>query len=83
MTYTSYLIDPEELEAVLADPAVLVIDLGKAQAYAQLHIPGAMHMEYSLLSAGTQPAPGLLPPGAAIESCRYTETGHCLADHRL
>ena len=52
MTYTSYLIDPEELEGVLADPAVLVIDLGKAQTYAQLHIPGAMHMEYSLLSAG-------------------------------
>ena len=62
MTYTSYLIDPEELEGVLADPAVLVIDLGKAKTYAQLHIPGAMHLEYSLLNAGTQPAPGLLPP---------------------
>ncbi len=61
MTYTSFLIEPEELEAVLEEPAILVIDLSKAETYAQLHIPGAMHLEYSLLNAGTQPAPGLLP----------------------
>ena len=61
MAYTSYLIEPEELEAVLEDPAVLVIDLSKTETYARLHIPGAMHLEYSLLNAGTQPAPGLLP----------------------
>ena len=62
MAYTPYLIEPEELEEVLGDPEVLVIDLGKAQTYAQWHIPGAMHVDYSRLTAGTQPAPGVLPP---------------------
>ena len=68
MAYIPYLIEPEELEAALDDPGVLVIDLGKTQTYAQLHIPGAMHVEYSLLTAGTQPAPGLLPPEDRLEN---------------
>ena len=62
MVNTSILIEPEALQAMLADAQLLVVDLSKAAAYAQLHIPGAMHMEYSILNGGTQPAPGLLPP---------------------
>ncbi|MDP6398928.1 MAG: sulfurtransferase [Arenicellales bacterium] len=62
MAFSSFLVEPEELEALLTEPAVLVVDLGKPQTYAQLHVPGAMHLEYSLLTAGTQPVPGLLPP---------------------
>ena len=62
MAHPAFLIEPEELEALLGETGVLVVDLGKSQTYAQLHVPGAMHLEYSLLNAGTQPAPGLLPP---------------------
>lgn len=62
MVNTSILIEPEALQAMLADAQLLVVDLSKAATYAQLHIPGAMHMEYSILNSGTQPAPGLLPP---------------------
>ena len=59
---TSILIEPKALQAALSDSQLLVVDLSKAATYAQLHIPGAMHMEYSILNGGTQPAPGLLPP---------------------
>lgn len=68
MAYTPYLIEPEELEGVLEDSGVLVIDLGRAQTYQQLHIPGAMHVEYSVLTAGTQPVPGRLPPEQRLEN---------------
>ena len=62
MMNTSILIEPKALQATLSDSQLLVVDLSKAAAYAQRHIPGAMHMEYSILNGGTQPAPGLLPP---------------------
>ena len=56
------LIEPKALQATLSDRQLLVVDLSKAATYAQRHIPGAIHMEYSILTSGTQPAPGLLPP---------------------
>ena len=59
---TSILIEPKALQAALSDSQLLVVDLSKAATYAQRHIPGAMHMEYSILNGGTQPAPGVLPP---------------------
>ncbi len=62
MMNTPILIEPKALQATLSDSHLLVVDLSKAAAYAQRHIPGAMHMEYSILNGGTQPAPGLLPP---------------------
>jgi len=61
MVNTSILIEPEALQAMLSDARLLVVDLSKAATYAQLHIPGAMHMEYSILNSGAQPAPGFLP----------------------
>ncbi len=62
MVNTSILIEPKALQEMLSDAQLLVVDLSKAATYAQLHIPGAMHMEYAILNGGTQPAPGLLPP---------------------
>lgn len=62
MGNTSILIESEALQAMLSDAQLLVVDLSNAAAYARLHIPGAMHMEYAILNGGTQPAPGLLPP---------------------
>ena len=62
MMNTPILIEPKALQATLSDSQLLVVDLSKAATYAQRHIPGAIHLEYSVLTSGTQPAPGLLPP---------------------
>ncbi len=55
------LIEPDQLETVLDQPNLRVIDLSKPEVYAQLHVPGAMHLDYRHLIAGTKPAAGLLP----------------------
>ncbi len=62
MSQHSILIEAHELEPLLDTPQVLVVDLGKPETYAELHIPGAMHLEYPVLIGGQKPAPGLLPP---------------------
>ena len=62
MNHNPILIEPGELEPLLDDDKLLLVDLGKPESYAQIHLPGAMHLDYSLLLAGTKPAPGLLPP---------------------
>ena len=62
MNHNPILIEPGELEPLLDDDKLLLVDLGKPESYSQIHLPGAMHLDYSLLLAGTKPAPGLLPP---------------------
>ena len=62
MSHYPILIEPDELEPLLDDDKLLLVDLGKPKSYAQTHVPGAMHLDYRLLLAGTKPAPGLLPP---------------------
>ncbi len=58
----NHFIEPEEAESLLGLDGVVVIDLSKAETHASLHLPGARHLEYPALVAGTRPAPGLLPP---------------------
>jgi thiosulfate/3-mercaptopyruvate sulfurtransferase len=55
------LIEPEQLEHALGEPDLLVVDVGKLATYMQLHIPGAVHLDYSQLVGGRPPATGLLP----------------------
>lgn len=62
MNHNPILIEPDDLEPLLDDDKLLLVDLGKPESYAQIHVPGAMHLDYRLLLAGTKPAPGLLPP---------------------
>ena len=62
MSHNPILIEPEELEPLLDDDKLLLVDLGKPESYSQIHVPGAIHLDYPLLLAGTKPAPGLLPP---------------------
>ena len=40
------LIEPDELEALLDKPDVVIVDLCKAKQYAQAHIPGAHFINY-------------------------------------
>lgn len=62
------LLEPAELEALLASRNdLLIIDLSSADNYAKHHIPGAVHLPFKLLQAGTAPAPGKLPGKESLE----------------
>ena len=54
-------IEPEDLEAILGHPDLLILDLSQASTYSRAHVPGAIHLPYNQLLAGTPPAPGKLP----------------------
>ena len=60
------LIEPEQLQPYLSDPAVLIVDLGDPASYAAGHIPGAVHLDYSDLVRVEPPAMGLLPGEAQL-----------------
>jgi thiosulfate/3-mercaptopyruvate sulfurtransferase len=47
--------------AMAAQNKLIIIDLSSDENYQQAHIPGAIHIKPAQLSAGTKPAPGLLP----------------------
>lgn len=60
------IIEPEELAAQLKPDnskreKLLIVDLSSAQNYHSGHIPGALHLPFQALMAGTPPAPGKLP----------------------
>ncbi|MCX2835696.1 sulfurtransferase [Microbulbifer thermotolerans] len=55
------IIEPQELADQLAKEDLLVVDLSSAQNYQSGHIPGALHLPFQALMAGTPPAPGKLP----------------------
>lgn len=60
------LVAPEAFARHLRTDGVRVIDLSQARVYEQAHVPGAVHVDFRLTLAGTLPAPGALPPAAAI-----------------
>ena len=55
------LIEPESLQACLADPTVLIVDLCDPASYTAGHIPGAAPLGYAHLVRVAPPAMGLLP----------------------
>jgi thiosulfate/3-mercaptopyruvate sulfurtransferase len=58
------IIEPDQLETYLeqAEPnALKIIDLCQPQNYAQVHVPGAIHITPSELVCGVPPATGKLP----------------------
>ncbi|TVR64507.1 MAG: sulfurtransferase [Candidatus Competibacteraceae bacterium] len=60
------LIEPEQLQPILADPAVLIVDLSDTASYGAGHIPGAVHLDYSDLVRAEPPAMGLMPSEAHL-----------------
>lgn len=63
------LIEPDDLENLLGSRNdLLIVDLSSAENYAQHHIPGAIHLPFKLLQAGTAPAPGKLPDKETLEA---------------
>lgn len=74
------LLEPAELQAHLGARGLLVVDLGKASVYQQVHVPGAVHCSGKALLANEQPAPGKLPPleqlSAAFSALGLTPDTH-------
>lgn len=60
------LIEPEQLQPLLDSPDIMVVDLCKHDVYAQLHIPGAVHLDYAQIVAVKPPVMGLLPDAATL-----------------
>jgi thiosulfate/3-mercaptopyruvate sulfurtransferase len=65
-TRPSLLIETDMLEDILYSPDILIVDLGKADTYSKLHIPGAVFVDYSQIVAVNRPAMGLLPDDATL-----------------
>lgn len=65
-----YVIEPETLVEWIASEVdkdrLLIVDLGQAQLYDRLHIPGAVHLPFGALTSGIKPATGKLPPLAQL-----------------
>lgn len=77
------LMEPSALQAVLGQPGILVIGVVSDEAFAQAHIPGAVHITPKALQHGQPPAPGRLPDAdqlsALFSSIGLTEDTHVVA----
>lgn len=55
------IIEPQDLEAMLGDPDLLIVDVCSPQNWVRTHIPGAVHVNPGELVSGVPPATGKLP----------------------
>jgi thiosulfate/3-mercaptopyruvate sulfurtransferase len=68
------LIEPETLEHHLDADDILVVDLGRAETYRQLHVPGAVFLDYGQIIAMNRPVMGLLPDDESLQRI-FSATG--------
>lgn len=68
-------IEPTDLASRLDAQNLLLVDLSNPQRYASGHLPCARHVDFRRTMLGQPPAPGLLPPLAALEEL-FSELGH-------
>ena len=61
-------IEPEQLQAQLPHPNLLLLDLCSDSSYRSGHIPAAAHVTPRELISGTPPAPGRLPPAPQVQA---------------
>lgn len=61
MKQLGLIIEPEELEAHLQNPGVVIVDLCKSKQYRKAHIPGAHFVNYADIVHIDKPVMGLLP----------------------
>lgn len=59
-------VEPDELQQHIGNPALLIVDLSKPGSYSQYHVPGAVHLEYSEIVTSRPPVMGLLPDAASL-----------------
>lgn len=55
------LLEPEDFQHRLDTPGMLIVDVSRDEVYAQLHLPGAVHLSPAQLVGGKPPATGKLP----------------------
>ena len=83
MTDLKLITEPEELEAFLHDPAVVIVDLCKAKQYRKAHIPGAHFVNYPDIIHIEKPRMGLLPSeqqfSRLVSSLGITANSHVVA----
>lgn len=60
------LLEPAQLAQRLDAAGLLVVDLCRPQIYAAMHVPGAVHLDYTAIVASRPPVGGLLPEPAAL-----------------
>lgn len=68
------ILEPAALLPLLGQPGLLIVDLSKEAVYQQAHVPGAVPFNGRRLVAGTQPAPGKLPPVEQL-SAAFSDLG--------
>ncbi len=77
------IIEPDALEPLLDNSELRIVDLTKPATYAELHIPGAVYLDYHQIVAMRKPVMGLLPESAQLEACLSAigidETVHVVA----
>lgn len=77
------ILTPEQLEPHLQDEGIVVVDLSTPAAYAQRHIPGAVHIDPAEVTASQPPVMGLLPPaeqfGKALSAAGVSPESHVVA----
>jgi thiosulfate/3-mercaptopyruvate sulfurtransferase len=49
------LVEPTELEPKLGAAGLLLVDMNRADIYAQAHLPGAVRLEYADINAADPP----------------------------
>ena len=83
MTDLPLIIEPDQLEAHLDSPSVVIVDLCKAKQYRKAHIPGAHFVNYPDIVRVEKPMMGLLPTGdrfsKIVSSLGITEDTHVVA----
>lgn len=60
-TQLPLVVEPDVLERVLGDEALLIVDLCNPQTSASAQVPGAIRVEYASIVASRPPVGGLLP----------------------
>jgi len=66
-TTPSLLIETDMLEQILYSEDVLIVDLGKADTYRKLHVPGAVFVDYGQIVAVNKPVMGLVPDDGTLQ----------------
>lgn len=61
-------VDPDKLETLIGDPDLLILDLTQPKIYRQMHVPGAIYVEYADIVASRRPVNGLLPDINLLEN---------------
>jgi thiosulfate/3-mercaptopyruvate sulfurtransferase len=67
-TMLPLLVEPEALVKYVGDSRVLIIDLSQPTTFSQMHVPGAINLQYARLIRKDPPAMGMLPDAATLSA---------------